>query len=206
MESDKEAKKNSEDKTIPGKITLKEALQIGYENKKFHRHLRSIKNQSKGMKVIDDPKREIFSIPSEPVHNLESEHSIKTNREIIKDTKIGSKKEETLSNNQTEIIYKKSKKRSIKNKKITTKKNFRCLIILIISIASILVGLGIGLYFVFKNKNSTSDDSTISPDSPVIHVPPEKLVSSLTYQENQIMKFQNFKISRRLKLIMNSII
>ena len=193
MNSDKEVKKNTENN---GKMTLKEALQIGHENKRFNAHIRSIKNQKKGNNLFDSHKKEIFTIPKEPVYNLETEHAIKINQEIKKGTIFELKQEESLSNNQTEKIYKHKKRRSIKNKKITNKKNLRCLIIPIRSIIAFLVVLGVGLYFLLKKKKSTPPYSPISSESPnsvVISAPPEKLISSLTYQENQIMKFQNVK-------------
>ena len=42
---------------------------------------------------------------------------MKTDKEFLKDINTHFNKEETLSNNQIEIIYKHGKKRSIKNKK-----------------------------------------------------------------------------------------
>ena len=165
MDSDKEVKRKNEDITIPAKLTLKKAVEIGHEKKKYNKH-RNIKNH----------KNEIFTIPTEQEHNLESEHTIKPK----KDTNHELNKDKIQTNEKAETIYKPGKKRSIKNKKNTNKNRFLCLII--ISIAAI-VGLGIGLYFLLKKKTPNPPDSS----------PPEKLVSSLTYKVNQILKFQNIK-------------
>ena len=179
MEDDKERKKNNEGTTYPSKMTLKETIVIGHENKRFNRHLRNIKNQRKGMKISDDHKKEIFTVPTEQADNVGTEHRIKPNQEI----KIDSKNQ-IQSNDPAEIIYKPVRKHSIKNKKNTNKNRFCCLkILIIISIAAILIGLGVGLYFLLKKKTPESTELT----------PPEKLVSGLTYQVNQILKFQNIK-------------
>ena len=179
MEDDKERKKNNEGTTYLSKMTLKETIVIGHENKRFNRHLRNIKNQRKGMKISDEHKKEIFTVPTEQADNVGTEHRIKPNQEI----KIDSKNQ-IQSNDPAEIIYKPVRKHSIKNKKNTNKNRFCCLkILIIISIAAILIGLGVGLYFLLKKKTPESTELT----------PPEKLVSGLTYQVNQILKFQNIK-------------
>ena len=86
--------------------------------------------------------------------------------------------EEPDSRRKIEVIYKKQPEPEIKKQK----KSKKFLIFIIIGIILVLIALGIALYFILRKQQ----------EKPI----PEKLISNLTYKENQIMKFQNVKTTK----------
>ena len=134
----------------------------------------ALKEKKKGIKYTKKDRmkfNEILKGIIDPAQRMKIYGQYVRNEFIIPEDPIQSPK------TNKEIIYQKEPQLVIQKKKLSKKWLIFLMVLLIVG----LIGLGIFIIYLSLSKPLKKKPT------------PEKLVSSLTYQENQIMKFQNVK-------------